>query len=572
MHLYILYKTTTFVRTKYKSKTNMRKKLLFLSLLTATTLMAADATLQWHSSLLPPADNKCQAIGYDIHTNDEGNAFLLANYGSINTTDETTFLNQTLTGAEYGIGNSYNPNMVFTKVDSLGNPLWMIHSFEGYFAGGTYCPTHDGGAVLAIKFRLTEKNKQPNATAPYMTLVDAAGITYSLSATYQNVNFHRIVLVRMDAQGIITQVTPVWTSQAVPAQGDKPAYDVADITAVMEDEDGNLYFQGGQAMDIALGTDTIRARNNPDWDGNSFSEHCNSFIIKTDAQFRHLAHTTTSNTLLYDRFMLSAYHNGTIIVAGHAKADSLGGTLQWGEQQIPVRDRCIVIARLNSDLTCTHLNALQQVRLSSLGGMFKQLAWSPDSTRLYMSGSIIGGLVLNGDTLRGGSDEQGKINDGLLLQVDANTATVTNAALQHGKLLNINIGTISYNDTLCVLNYSFGDIHLTCYDSRLNSLGTISLAKGGGSSTATGIALYGHNLWLGTRAHGGADFTIGNQTIKPAPQWYATLSGWRMTGGMLSGIDTPAITTPDKAQKVIIDGNLYIRCGNQLFNALGQQM
>lgn len=553
----------------------MHRNSFLLTLFLSVALSAvADnaAVLQWQSSLLPPADNKCQAIGYDIRTNDEGDAFLLANYGSINAADETTFFDRTLTGAEYGTGNGYNPNMVFAKVDSLGNPLWMIHSSEGYFAGGTYCPTRDGGAVLAVKFRLTEKNKQPGTTAPYMTLVDAANKTHSLSATFRDVNFHHIILVRVDAQGLVTQVTPVWTSQAVPAKGDKPAYEVADITAVMESANGDLYFQGGQAMDIALGTDTVRARSNPDWDGNAFSEHCNSFIIRTDAHFRHLAHTTTSGNLLYDRFMLSAYRDGTIFVVGHAKADSLGGTLLWGEQQTAIHDRCIIIARLNSDLTCTHLNAMQQVRLGSLGGMFKQLAWSPDGTCLYMSGAVIGGLVLNGDTLRGGLDEKGSFNDGLLLKIDANTAAVTNAALRHGNLLNINIGTVSLRDTLYTLNYAFGDIHLTCYDSRLNPVGAISLAKGGGSSTATGIALYGRNMWLGTRAHGGADFIIGNQTLKPAPLWYATLSCWQLGGGITAGMQSLSVTTPDRAQKVIIDGKLYIRRGSQLFNALGQPL
>ncbi len=553
----------------------MHRNLFLLTLFISVALSAVadnEVVLQWQSSLLPPADNKCQAIGYDIRTNDEGDAFLLANYGSINAADETTFFDRTLTGAEYGTGNGYNPNMVFAKVDSLGNPLWMIHSSEGYFAGGTYCPTRDGGAVLAVKFRLTEKNKQSGTTAPYMTLVDAANKTHSLSAAFQDVNFHHIILVRVDAQGLVTQVTPVWTSQAVPARGDKPAYEVADITAVMEGGNGDLYFQGGQAMDIALGTDTVRARSNPDWDGNAFSEHCNSFIIRTDAQFRYLAHTTTSGNLLYDRFMLSAYRDGTIFVVGHAKADSLGGTLRWGEQQTAIHDRCIIIARLNSDLTCTHLNAMQQVRLGSLGGMFKQLAWSPDGTCLYMSGAVIGGLVLNGDTLRGGLDEKGSFNDGLLLKIDANTAAVTNAALLHGNLLNINIGTVSLRDTLYTLNYAFGDIHLTCYDSRLNPVGTIPLAQGGGSSNATGLALYGRTLWLGTRAHGGADFTIGNQTIKPAPLWYATLSCWQLGGGITAGMQSLSVTTPDKAQKVIIDGKLYIRRGSQLFNALGQPL
>lgn len=556
----------------------MRKNLFLTTLLMLATSFAAAndmVTYWWHSSLLPPADNKCQSNIHNICSNAEGNAFVLGNFGSINATDETTFLGQTFTGAEYGVSSGYNLNLVFAKVDSLGKPLWTIHSTEGNFSSGTFCPARDGGAVLAVKFRLTEKNKQDGAKNPYIALQDATGKVQSLETTYQGTNYQYVVLVRVDVNGAITHFIPLWTSHAVaPHNKDgKPTPDVADITAIMEDEDGNLYLQGGQAMDIALGTDTIRARKNPDWDGNSFSDNGNSFIIKTDAQFRYLSHTTTDGNVLYDRFMLAAYHDGNIVLVGHAKVDSLGGTLQWGKQQLNLRDRCIVTARLDRNLACTQLHAIQQVRINNMSGMFKQLAWSEDSTTLYFTGALNGGLVWQGDTLASGNMARGQKNDGLLVQIDAATAEPRNLALLHSDILNVNIGATMLNDTLYILNYQFGtDISLLCYDSKLQYLGRSALATGGGSLSALGIARCNRQLWIGMRSRGGIDFNVGSETIAYTPLWYATLSGWQLNGGVSSGISTPSANTTDKSRKVIIDGKLYIRRGSQLFNALGQPL
>lgn len=554
----------------------MRKYILSsLFLMSATLWAIADngVNLQWMSQLLPPADGKCQSNIYDVRTNVEGNVFVFGNYGSLSAADETTFLEQTLTGADYGTGSGYNTNMVFAKVDSLGNPLWIIHSSEGDLSSGAFCPTYDGGAVLAIKFRIANKNKQNGVQSPYISLTDGAGKAYSLSDTYQDVNFMHLVLVRINAGGAITQFVPIWTSHAVAPQSkdNKPTSDVADITAIMEDEDGNLYFQGGQAMDIALGTDTIRARKNPNWNGSSFSENGNSFIIKTDAQFGYLAHTTTAGNLPYDRFMLAAYHNGNIVLVGHSKVDGTG-TLQWGEQQLTIHDRCIIAAHLDRNLRCTHLHAVQQVRVNNMSGMFKQLSWSEDSTSLYMSGALNGGLLWQGDTLASGNADAGEWNDGLLLQIDATTAEPRNLALLHSDILNLNVGATSFNDTIYVLNYQLGtDISLLTYDSQLRYLGSTILATGGGSLSALGMAHYGNQLWLAMRAHGGTPFNVGNQTIIPKSLWYATLSGWQLHGGVSSGVVTPQTAT-DKTKKVVVDGKLYIRRGNQLFNALGQQV
>ena len=380
-----------------------------------------------------------------------------------------------------------------------------------------------------------------------------------------------IVLVRVGANGAITQFVPLWTSHAVAPKSDKPTSDVADITAIMEDEEGNLYLQGGQAMDIALGSDTIRARKNPNWNGSSFSENGNSFIIKTDAQLGYVAHTTTAGDLPCDRFMLAAYHNGNIVLVGYSKVDGTG-TLQWDAQQTTIQNRCIITAHLDRNLNCTHLHAVQQVRVNNMSGMFKQLSWSEDSTMLYMSGALNGGLLWQGDTLVSGNADAGKWNDGLLLQIDAATAEPRNVELLHSDILNVNVGATSFRDTIYVLNYQSGiDISLLAYDSQLRYLGSTVLATGGGSLSALGMARCDDKLWLAMRAHGGMSFNIGNQTINPKSLWYATLSGWQLTGGVSSGIVSPLADT-DKAKKVVIDGKLYIHRGNQLFNALGHQV
>ena len=532
----------------------MRKSLLFSLLFAAVSMSAAEVGCQWVSPLLSPADGKCQSMGYDIRANEMGDAFMLAKYGSIGSTDATTFLGETFTGAEYGEGNSYNPNLLFVKVDTLGQPLWTLHSTEGDFYGGAYCPTHDGGAVLAVKFRHTVKNQQDDVESPYMTLVDAGGKTYSLSAIYKDVNYYHWTLVRVDASGVITQMTPLWTSHAVPPKGEKNASDVADIAAIVEDEVGDIYLIGGQVMDIALGTDTVRARENTEWSGSSVTENCNTFVVKTDAAFRYMAHTTTRGGVVCDRLSLADYKDGHIVVAGYAKADSTA-MLQWGEQQVAVNERCIITARVDTALQCSYLVATQQVRINNMSAMFEQLVWKDEY--LYLSGALMGGLVVKGDTLRGCSDGQGKRNDGMLLQIDAATGVVEQAALQHGAALNINIGAVTYKDTVYVLNYQFGSIVLVGYDEHLQACDTAVLATGGGMSTATGIAQQGNHFWVGTRAKGGQEFRIGNATLTPSSLWYATLSGWTMTSSTNTGVeDMPVVTS--ETRKMIVGGRLYI--------------
>ncbi|HCS87527.1 MAG TPA: hypothetical protein DIW30_03680, partial [Bacteroidales bacterium] len=248
----------------------MRKNLLSVILLISISSFATDISLNWVSPLLSSsASGKPQTQIYSVQSNAQGDAFVLGNYGSVASSDETTFLGAVFTGAEYGSGTSCNNNLVFAKTDKQGKLLWAVHSNEGYFKEGVFCPTSDGGAVLAVKFRLTQKNLVKGQESPYMTLVDAAGNTHSLTATYDGTNFSHIVLVSVDANGLVSRIEPLWTSHAVPPSntGNKPSEDVASVSAVTIDDEGNVYFAGQHTMDIALGTDTLRARPCTGWTG-----------------------------------------------------------------------------------------------------------------------------------------------------------------------------------------------------------------------------------------------------------------------------------------------------------------
>ena len=214
----------------------MRKNLLLISLLVATAISATDVNLNWYSSLVSPA-GKPQTQIFDIQINGSGDAFVLGHSGSINATDESTFLGETFTGADYGTGTSFNKNLLFTKVNLQGNLIWAVRSTDGDYSNAAFCATADGGAVLALKFRLTNKNQLTDTVIPYLTLVDATGESHSLKTKFTGSNFNHLVLVNITPNGKITKMTTLYTASVAP---NGTATDAASISAIAQDEEGNL--------------------------------------------------------------------------------------------------------------------------------------------------------------------------------------------------------------------------------------------------------------------------------------------------------------------------------------------
>jgi len=542
---------------------------------------ATDVNLSWYSSLVSPA-GKPQTQIFDIQVNGSGDAFVLGHSGSVNATDESTFLNTTFTGADYGTsGTSYNKNLIFTKVDMQGNLIWAVRSTDGDYSDGAFCATADGGAVLALKFRLSNRNQVKDQKSSYMTLVDATGKAHSLETTYTGSNFNNLVLVNVTPTGEITKMTPLWAASVAPnGIGNNVAY----ITAVAQDEEGNLYFAGKQALDIAIGTDTLHAVHTGEWDGDmqSINDHSNSFIIKTDKDFNHVAHVTATGTVTADQIMKMSYKDGKLMVIGHILTAEAAKTFQLGGKEVAINDRSILVAQLDKNLSCAYIAPVQQAAAgSSKGVQLQQITWAEDGNSIFVVGGIQNGIVFNGTEMyAGGGTAPGKMYDGIIMHIDAATGNLLHATFAGNTALNQHTGIVTFGkDTVLTINYAMsgGGVKLYKYTADLQFVDNAQLvSQGTGMNVTASAARYKNTLLMTFRANGTlkAKPTFADQTLEYTTAWYNTLVAWTLPD--VSGVSTDAedVITPntEKAEKIIIDGKLYIRRGNQLFNALGQQL
>lgn len=556
----------------------MRKSLLLISLLTAAVMSATEVNLNWYSSLVSPA-GKPQTQIFDIQINGSGDAFVLGHTGSISATDESSFLNTTFTGADYGDGGSYNKNLLFTKVNLQGNLIWTIRSTDGDYSDGAFCATADGGAVLALKFRLSNKNQVADKKSSYMTLVDATGKAHSLETTYTGSNFQHLVLVNITPTGEITKMTPLWAASVAP---NGTATDVASITAIAQDEEGNLYFAGKQALDIAIGTDTLHAVHTGEWDGDmqGINNYSNSFIIKTDKGFNHLAHVTATGTVTSDQIMKMSYKNGKLMVIGHILTADAAKTFQLGGKEVTINDRSILVAQLDKDLTCSYIAPVQQVAAGdrNKGVQLQQMTWAEDGNSIFVVGGIQNGILFKGTEIyAGGGTAPGKMYDGIIMHIDAATGNLLHATFAGNTALNQHTGIVTFGkDTILTVNYaSGGGVNLYKYTADLQFVDKTQLAKGGAMNVTASAARHENTLLMTFRARGGSDVTLADKKVNESTEWYNTLVAWTVSNALQTPTEDIKATNPsngDKAQKVIIDGKLFIRRGNQLFNALGQPL
>lgn len=549
----------------------MRHKLFLIVLLVATYASATQVELQWLSPLLSSTSQaaKPQTQITDVRANSVGDAFVLGNYGSILSSDPTTFLDTTFTGAAYGKGSSYNKNLLLTKVNRQGQLLWAVHSEEGNYDKGVLCPTNDGGVVMAIKFRLTENNLVEGKESSYIKLIDGLGNTDSLKTTYEGANFYYIVLVNIAPDGAIRKMTPLWTSHDVaPAnENNKPTTNVAEVNSITVDDENNVYIVGHQAMNIALGTDTLHARPCPNWDGDSQDLYKNStaFILKTDADFQPLGHINTVTTALADRFDLITYSSDKIYVIGSV-INNDNTELQWqvGAVSTPLHTHAVTILKFDKTLTVDYINTIPKTAINE---KLSSIAWANDGKTIYLAGSMRGEWTVNGEQIIAGNST----NDGMVLHIEAQSGKVLQMATLNSADNNIfsNV-VITPTGNALVLGYPVlkGKIYLHTYSSTLTPLETISIASQENSAPmSSGMAQYENTLWITFRAGQNKDFQIGDRVINHSTLWYATLTGWNITGEQ-SKLTYPS-ETYNGAQKRIVNGQVYIYTADRCFNVLG---
>lgn len=548
-------------------------KRIFTFLIITGALCAQAQTFDWLTTLSATETSKAQTNIQYVAYYADSSLLVFGNYGSLYATDFGVLGEEQYPGADYGTASGYNKNFLLAKLGKNGDVLWAVHSEDGDVndSQSAVTPTADGGAVMALKFRHSERNRQNGVTSLLYKIVDAAGETFSRELEYPGVWTNQPVLVRVDKDGNVTAVKDMWVSFEPAAQSEDLTSDAFTFSAAVEDKNGNIYIAGSQSLDMRIDDVTITARPQPEWDGTTTNGRYNGFVIKLDANLAYLDHITSEGSLVYDKPSCVEYRRGKLYFSGLAKAEEESATLSLGDKSVEVKELSVVNACLNTDLTVNWLSVTPIVRYNNKQAlMHKQWLLSHDGNTLYLTGGLQGAVELGEQTIHSGGEENSNMNDGYVLAYNTADGSLDNAAVFGSTTLNLNQGAVDLGDSLYVYNYQFGDIRQVAYDKQLK-LGSIrSLATGGGMSTVVYTAARNGQIMLALRSKGGTDFTVLDETVNIPGLWFNTLVAFHVDYNPPSAVAD--ITLPATCTKQLRDGQLIILRDNHIYNALGTQL
>lgn len=550
----------------------MRKIFTILAVVCAVFVQAQN--YDWLTTLAATETTKAQTnIQYAAYYADSS-ALVFGNYGSLQATDAGVLGGEEYSGAEYGTGSGYNKNFILAKLDKNGEVLWAVHSEDGDVndSQSAVTLTADGGAVMALKFRHSDRNKQEGVMSLLYKIVDAAGATFSRELEYPSEWVNQPVLVRVNKDGNVTVVKDLWVSTEQAAQGEKSlTTDAFTFAGAVEDAEGNIYIAGSQSLDMKIDNVTISARPQPNWDGTTTDARYNGFVIKLTAALGYVAHITSEGTIQNDKPFCVAYGNGKLYFSGLAKAEEESASMSLGGKSAEVKELSVVNASLNTDLTVNWLTATPIVRYNNKqGNLLYQSLLSHDGRTLYLTGGMQGAVELNGKTIHSGGEEDSNMNDGYIYAYNTADGKLANAAVIGSKTLNLNHGVVDLGDSLYVYNYFFGDIRQVTYDLQFNQGDVHSIATGGGSSTLVYTAACNGQILLAMRSKGGADFNVLGTTVNIPGLWFNTLVAYHVAYNPPSA--TAVVTLTGSCRKQLRDGQIVIIHNGHIYNALGAQV
>lgn len=548
-------------------------KRIFTLLIITCALYAHAQTFDWLTTLSATETSKAQTnIQYAAYYADSS-LLVFGNYGSLQATDAGVLGDKEYLGAEYGTASGYNKNFILAKLGKNGEVLWAVHSEDGDVndSQSAVTLTADGGAVMALKFRHSDRNKQNGVVSLLYKIVDAAGESFSREMEYPGEWVNQPVLVRVDKDGNVTAVKDLWVSTEQAAKGDGLTTDAFTFAAAVEDKNGNIYIAGSQSLDMKIDDVTISARPQPEWTGTTTDSRYNGFVLKLDADLGYVAHITGEGTIQNDKPFCVAYKKGKLYISGLAKAEEGTASLSLGGKSADVQELCVVNACLNTDLTVNWLTATPVVRYNNKqGNLLYQSLLSHDGNTLYLTGGLQGAIELNGQTIHSGGEENSTMNDGYVLAYNTSDGTLDNAAVYGSTTLNLNHGAVDLGDSLYVYNYQFGNIRQVAYDKQLKQGSVRSLATGGGSSTLVYTTARNGQIMLALRSKGGSDFTVFDETVNIPGLWFNTFVAFHIDYNPPSAVAN--VTLTDNCRKQLRDGQIIIIRDGNIYNALGTQV
>ncbi|GEM_PF-5442050 len=562
----------------------MKKRFLFGALMFSAIAMAQATDYKGAVVCRSQELVKSQTVLSDVQLTEGGDCYLAGTFGSLQTTDTSYFADAAFTGAYYGTGNSYNKNFVLLRTDGEQQSVrWLARSVEGECANnasGNIVATRDGGVVAMLQMRFTEAHRDGGEDIPMLYLVDGVGDTLKLTYTAEGKRPYMLYIVRFDKEGRLTHYTTLWSDYS------KGSY--MSPYALTEDENGNIYLSVGQIADMAIGKDTLHASSHSaGWDGNiqNTTNYMATTVIKLRSDLTYDTHRTATSDGIATSLKSLLYTNGHLYMAGTtaaAKADD-PAFVGMGKVGVSVTGKNLLTVAMD---TLLHTQYMQPYATCSIGNAAFQMmqygaTMAADSKSYYVTGGMIGGILLSEtDSILTGGKKSGCWN-GAVLQVDAATGKISNHYVRYQALDAALGGTyyawhVAEQENGCYIpGYRLGMQWIDRFDSELNLLGSDTIATGGGMSVLIGANSKDDRLYLSLRARNTGDYAVGTDTYNRSVynSWYSVIGQWQLDeieSDTPSAIE-PVSMTENKADKIILNGQMYIRRSGILYDMTGRR-
>lgn len=500
-------------------------------------------------------------------SNPDGEVFIIGQGSSVGDAPTLTMFGHEFATCPFTANmNQSNNNLVIAKTDKYFNHLWTSVSNRGNF-DNTYTglPTDDGGLLLAVSGKHADNNRLGDNKV--MQFTSTNGTDLSWEETYNaSVSKKYGAIIRYNAAGEPSFMAKIYTADAASAT----------MTFCDLKTDGTYYYLLAVLNPgLVIGNDTIKSEV-LDEQGKVLGSLA---VIKFDKDFKMLSYTKTGGVQVNSSSACLTFADNKLYLATSVGKATEGASVTLGTQSVAMTTtNSALFAVLSTDLQCEKLTLIEGTKENGKNS-FSLNSMAVLGDNAYLSGFFMGGI---------------KTDAGQLTNTGTNNAFLLKVDIAAGKCVKgVQIGTsagiasaqclLTRGDSLYQYYYDWGQpmgqarIFLQAYDTDLNLGATYPLIKSSAMEAIFGASIAGNNLVYTFRTRGTLSFVADDsQSYTSANKQFKGLVAMQTLFSKSTATEnSPLIEAPDnrtKAQKVIVNGQLYIRRGEQWFNALGQML
>lgn len=493
-----------------------------------------------------------------IYTNADGDAFFIGNAGSVGAAPSATFTDLEAPTAPFKQNMAQtNTNLVFGTA-SLNESVAPIFgaSNRGNIKSKAAVATDKGELYIAVAACHSDSNRLGDNKALQVVVKNDAGLcdsAFVLGAYDAKKAIQYGAVVCVTAKGVHVVCTPTQIDN-----------ETAGFTIVDLATDGtNFYLLTVLTKGIAIDKDTVLAK----------SAKGSLAVLKFDSDWKLVASVVSEGTEGKTTGTLK-YVDGKLYYAGNFSAQA-NGTFSFGGKTLTssVANNGILAATLSTDLACEQLSYMGiEKNTGNTGGNLTVYDELVDGENAYFTG------FFNGQIAYGETDTVAcTATRAFVAKVNLTTGKTEKAAIVASSGITSGSALLSHKDTISMFAYNWDGkqrISLYHYDKNLQSIDTTALILSSGNETVQSAVLTTKGLLLyAFRTKGTVTFASDS-----TQSYTAQNGGFRGVLAFEQLYETEdtaisdAVVPAGEAVKFFRNGQLYIRRGKTVYNALGQEI